>query len=112
VPALFSLLGAQPILGRVFSPEEDQNGRTVAILSYGFWQREFAGAPGIVSRYVTLNRKIYTVIGVLPATLVFPLPGMGQGDAAMQPISLFPSLSLPRNRRMRETILTTAWPVA
>ena len=79
---LFSLLGAQPILGRVFTPEEDQTGRTVAILSYGLWQREFAGAPGIVGRSVSLNRKIYTVIGVLPATFVFPLPGMDQGDAA------------------------------
>ena len=79
---LFSLLGAQPILGRVFTPEEDQPGHTVAILSYGLWQHEFAGAPGIVGRSVSLNRQIYTVIGVLPATFIFPLPGMDQGDAA------------------------------
>ena len=78
---LFSLLGAQPILGRVFTPEEDQPGHTVAILSYGLWQRQFAGAPGIVGRSVSLNREIYTVIGVLPATFIFPLPGMDQGDA-------------------------------
>jgi hypothetical protein len=79
---LFSLLGAQPILGRVFTPEEDRPGHTVAILSYGLWQREFAGAPGIVGHAVSLNRRIFTVIGVLPATFVFPLPSMDQGDAA------------------------------
>jgi putative ABC transport system permease protein len=79
---LFSLLGAQPILGRVFAPEEDQPGHAVAILSYGLWQREFAGAPDIVGRSVSLNRQIYTVIGVMPATFIFPLSGMEQGDAA------------------------------
>jgi predicted permease len=79
---LFSLLGAQPILGRAFTPEEDQPGHTVAILSYGLWQREFAAAPNIVGRFVSLNRQIFTVIGVMPATFIFPLPGMDQGDAA------------------------------
>jgi predicted permease len=79
---LFSLLGAQPILGRVFTPEEDQTGHTVAILSYGLWQRVFGGAPDLVGRSVSLNRQIYTVVGVMPAAFAFPLPGMDQGDAA------------------------------
>jgi putative ABC transport system permease protein len=79
---LFSLLGAQPILGRVFTPEEDQTGHTVTILSYGLWQRVFGGAPDVVGRSVSLNRQIYTVVGVMPATFAFPLPGMDQGDAA------------------------------
>jgi predicted permease len=79
---LFSLLGAKPILGRVFTPEEDQPGHTVAILSYGLWQRQFAAARDIIGRSVSLNRQIFTVIGVMPATFIFPLPGMDQGDAA------------------------------
>jgi len=79
---LFSLLGARPILGRVFTPDEDRPGHTVAILSHGLWQREFAGVPDVVGRSVSLNRQIFTVIGVMPATFIFPLPGMDQGDAA------------------------------
>jgi MacB-like periplasmic core domain len=116
---LFSLLGA-PILGRVFTPEEDQPGHTVAILSYRLWQRQFAGAPGIVGRSVSLNRQIYTVIGVLPATFIFPLPGMDQGDAtdlssASQPLGValacFSSpVSLPWRPSSRPSASTASLP--
>ena len=54
----------------------------MAILSYGLWQRVFGGAPDVVGRSVSLNRQIHTVVGVMPATFAFPLPGMDQGDAA------------------------------
>ncbi len=79
---LFSLLGAQPGVGRAFTPDEDRPGHLVAILSYGLWQRRFGADPNILGHTVALNRQLYTVIGVMPATFVFPLPGMNQGDAA------------------------------
>jgi putative ABC transport system permease protein len=65
---LFPLLGVNPLLGRVFLPDEDQPGRNkVAILSYGLWQRRFGGDPAIVGRDILLDDQRITVIGVMPA---------------------------------------------
>ena len=79
---LFSLLGVQPVVGRTFTADEDQPGHLLAILSYRLWQRRFGGNPEVVGRTVTLDRQPYTVIGVMPRNLVFPLPGMDQGGPA------------------------------
>ncbi len=68
----FAMLGAQPQIGRVFLPEEDQPGRAnVALLSHGLWQRRFGGDPKILNQTITLNGQSYTVIGVMPATFRF-----------------------------------------
>jgi len=79
---LFSLLGVQPVVGREFTADEDQPGHPVAILSYGLWQRHFGANPDVIGRTVALDRQPYTVIGVMPRSFVFPLPGMNQGKAA------------------------------
>ena len=79
---LFSLLGTQPSIGRAFTAAEDQPGHLVTILSYGLWQRQFGGDQNIVGHTVVLDRQSYTVVGVMPRTFAFPLPGMNQGDAA------------------------------
>jgi putative ABC transport system permease protein len=68
-------LGILPILGRSFLPEEDrEGGRPVVLLSYGLWQRRFAGKPEIVGSAITLDSTPYTVIGVLPPGLDQPSP--------------------------------------
>ncbi len=66
----FRALGVEPQVGRGFRPEEDEApGRdAVTVLSWDFWQREFAGAPSTVGRVVRLNGKDFTVIGVAPET--------------------------------------------
>jgi putative ABC transport system permease protein len=67
-PNLFSLLGAEAILGRAFSPDDGQpNAPRVTVLSYGLWQRRFGGDPGIIGRKLILNRNETRVIGVMPA---------------------------------------------
>src|ERR1035441_5984573 len=64
---LFPLLGVQPLVGRGFSPEEDQPGRTnFALLSYSLWQRRFAGDRSIAGQAIRLRDRSYTVVGVLP----------------------------------------------
>src|SRR5258706_7549433 len=62
---VFSALGVQPILGRVFTTNEDKpGGPQVVVLSYGLWQSRFAGNRAIVDKTVTLDGKVYTVLGV------------------------------------------------
>ena len=70
---LFQLLGVQPMLGRDFSAEEDRDGgERVAILSYEFWQRRFAGDPNAIRQTITLSDQTYTIIGVMPRGFAFP----------------------------------------
>ena len=58
-------LGLKPLLGRNFRPEEDVAGAgPVAILGDGIWKRKFGSSPEVLGRSITLNGKVYTVIGV------------------------------------------------
>lgn len=73
----FDALGAKPILGRTFTPADDQSGAThVAILSQGLWQGRFAGDPKIIGRNITIAGEAYTVVGVMPGAFQFPLMGI------------------------------------
>ena len=66
--SMFSLLGANAMLGRVLLPEEDQPGKPpTVILSYGFWQRYFGGDHGVLGRPLTMNGNDFTIVGVMPA---------------------------------------------
>jgi predicted permease len=68
----FPMLGIQPQLGRLFTPEETvKGGRPAVLLSYAFWQRQFSGNPAIVGQAITLNNRAVTVVGVLPAGFDF-----------------------------------------
>lgn len=62
----FPLFGVAPRLGRNFSLQECQANLPVALLSEGFWKRRFAGDPGIVGRTLTINKRLVTVLGVVP----------------------------------------------
>jgi predicted permease len=72
---LFPLLGVAPLHGRTFSREEDRPGVDVAVLSWPLWQASFGGNPGIVGTIIRLDRRPYTVIGVMPAAFEFPRRG-------------------------------------
>ena len=73
---LFATLRVSPYLGRVFSPEEDQEkGPLVALLAYEYWQRRFAADPQVLGRTLTVDtfgRRSYTIVGVLPPGFRFP----------------------------------------
>jgi predicted permease len=65
--AVFSLLGAQAAIGRVFTPEEDTPDKTLTvILSHGFWRRRFGGALDVLGRTLTINGRSYVIVGVMP----------------------------------------------
>jgi predicted permease len=64
----FQVLGVRPVLGRPFTSEEfaGPGAGPVAILSHGYWQSRFGGAPDVVGRSFRMNGVVYTVVGVAP----------------------------------------------
>lgn len=73
----FEALGAKPMLGRTFGPDEDSSGAPhVAIVAQGLWQSRFAGDPKIIGRTITIGGESYTIVGVMPGTFQFPLMGL------------------------------------
>ncbi len=68
---LWSVLGATPLTGRVFTEEEDDKGARVAVISYGLWQRRYGGSPDVLGRTITVNDDAYEVIGVMPREFYF-----------------------------------------
>jgi putative ABC transport system permease protein len=72
---LFDVLAVQPELGRGFRAGEDEPGAAhLAVLSDSFWRRRFGADPLIIGRTIRLDDHDTTVIGVMPATVNFPLP--------------------------------------
>ena len=70
--SLLPLLGVEPLLGRLFVAGEDQKGAEhEVILSYGLWQRRFAGDSKVVGKVITLDGQQYAVLGVMPRTFKF-----------------------------------------
>jgi putative ABC transport system permease protein len=88
-PSLFPLLRVAPMLGRTFADEEDHPGTLVTVLSYGVWKSHFAGRPEVLGKTVLLDRRPYTVIGIMPQGFEFPLD-----SEPLQPASLWVPLAL------------------
>ncbi len=67
----FATLGVPAILGRTFTPADDERGGgadgPVTVISYAFWQRYFGGAPDVIGRTLLLEHTPFTIVGVTPA---------------------------------------------
>ena len=65
-------VGVKPLLGRWFSQADDTPGSAETVmLTYGYWQRRFAGDTSIVGRTLTIDSRPHTVIGVMPEEFRF-----------------------------------------
>jgi predicted permease len=94
----FNVLGIHPVVGRLISPADDYRGCGVqgAVLSYGFWQREFGGRPDVVGSKLALNGHPFQVIGVTPAS--FYGLEVGQNFDAALPVCSEPVFSTNLSR--------------
>ncbi|MBD0372279.1 MAG: ABC transporter permease [Pyrinomonadaceae bacterium] len=95
---LFPALDIKPLMGRVFTREEDvPGGPPVVIISQNLWQRAFGSDPSIVGKEIKLGSKLVTVVGVMPASFRFPL--QRERPDYWQPISTSPSYIATKDKR-------------
>ena len=70
---LFNVLGVRPVVGRSFIPAEDvPNAPRVVLLSYGLWQRSFAGRDDVVGQTVSVEGEPHVVVGVMAKDFKYP----------------------------------------
>jgi putative ABC transport system permease protein len=95
----FNVLGLKPAAGRLFSDNDDtsENANSVAILSYGYWQRKFALSPSIIGKDIRLNGYPFTVVGI--ATAGFDGDVVGEQMALFVPLSMQPQIVRGRHWR-------------
>ncbi len=65
--SLLTMLGAKPLLGRIFLPDEDKPGKPqTVVLTYALWKQTFSGDTNVIGRSIALDGKTRTIVGVLP----------------------------------------------
>ena len=86
---MFEVLGVSAIRGRTFTPADDDRrggqGGPVAVISYRLWQQRFGGADDVLGRTLSLNRKRFTIVGVMPNG--FFGPDVGRSADVILPLS-------------------------
>jgi putative ABC transport system permease protein len=86
----FTVLGAVPTAGRLFTAADGDEGRAapIVVVSYDFWTRRFNRDPNLVGRALTINQRAFTVLGVAAAG--FHGTGVRGGDVWI-PIGALPT---------------------
>ena len=73
--SLFQTLGVAPAIGTAFTREDDEGARPVAVISDALWVRKFGRDPAAIGRAISLDRRPYTIVGIMPKTFTFPNRG-------------------------------------
>lgn len=68
------VLGVSPVIGRIFTQADERSGEQVALISYGLWQRAYAGQSTVLDQYLSRGSARYHVVGVMPKGFAFPRP--------------------------------------
>jgi putative ABC transport system permease protein len=85
----FSSLGVAPMQGRVFTQQEDDGHQALAVISYALWLNRYHRDPNVLGQSIVLDRKAYSIIGVMPPSFEFPLlPGRLNKAQVWVPLSL------------------------
>ncbi|HSC27473.1 MAG TPA: ABC transporter permease, partial [Vicinamibacterales bacterium] len=102
-PALFRLLGVPPVVGRIFTDEEERPAdRPPLILSHGAWMRRFGGDPDVLGRTLQLDGATHTIVGVMPRT--FRFPAIDPEVEMWSPLTIDLSALASRPHRMYEAL--------
>jgi predicted permease len=86
---VFATLGVSPIVGRVFTKQEENARQPLAVISYALWLKRYHRDPHVLGRSLLLDRKPYSIIGVMPRSFQFPLE-----DAQIDQAELWVPMSL------------------
>jgi len=73
--AVMDVLGVRPAIGRMFTADEDTGRQPVAVLNDALWRRKFGADPSVIGRPLMLDRRPYTIVGVMPPGFIFPHRG-------------------------------------
>lgn len=76
----FDILGVVPARGRLFHPADARIAGRPAVLSYAAWQQRFGASESVVGRAITLGTTTFDIVGVLPASFVFPSAFAGRPE--------------------------------
>jgi predicted permease len=90
----FDVLGVRPLVGRFFTKDEQDatpGAHPIAILSAALWKSRFGADPNIVGKTVKMNRRTFTIVGVVPEN--FPGTVVGLSFDAYVPLSMLPELT-------------------
>jgi putative ABC transport system permease protein len=95
-PGFLGLFGTTPLIGRVFTADEERQVAPVAVVSEAFWMRRFNRDPQAVGRHLELGPRSYTIVGVMPASFRAP-------DATTEVWAPMPPLTQSREARILAT---------
>ncbi len=101
---LFGMLAVRPVIGRLFTAEEDtQTPASAALLGYATWVRRYGSDPNVLNRRIDLNARSYQIVGVLPPSFslpheVVPTLGIATDAEIVVPLPQGPTAAQTRNR--------------
>ncbi len=125
----FTLLGVQPVLGRLLTPSDDvyREGRAVAVLSENYWHAHFGGDPSILNQEIRINGSAFTIVGIVrheglmddsPSAIFLPVTMVGAvtprkadvlSDQLNRWLNVIGRLSPGSTRAQAEAQLNTIW---
>jgi predicted permease len=79
----FGVLGLQPAMGRLLTPDDDTAANAVVVISHGYWERRFGAASSVIGSSISINQKSFTIVGVAP------------GDFEGVEVGLSPDIRMP-----------------
>jgi putative ABC transport system permease protein len=75
--SVFATLGVPPLVGRVFTDEEDHRQQRVAVISEAVWRAHLGADPSVLGKTLRLNGESHQIVGVMPGAFQFPQQGTG-----------------------------------